>query len=820
MSPGRLSPLSIILKCETLLKTFNPDIETLDSFLEKSLGDDSYGPNAHPDKAFIQQVVYGCVTQKSGMKIFLTNFYGDNSSVILRSDYTLYLIFGYLILFRMKELGFEGLKFFVDSQEPGKMYHILSYCFLGTALQKGVKQEWLNVYDLDYIDQEIYGLLQTFRKDIEKLCDELTMKSFGQTVKKEDRKSSTSPKGNLRGIAESVVQAPNLSKPKRRRVPMPLELNTHVNSGDHEDSLPSFKSVTLESIAAARKASLEKEIERTVSKYSKKDEFNLHQTKTNLQKLTKDIETKRQKESQFNASHLVPPPKLSKKGAIIKMTNSSILKEDALFKKKQQIEVDLLKAYEEDLRDCSEFYNWQKASREHDVQVQKRRVEERRILARASSEEAKLALEKNKVDNYEFAVRIKQEALLLARQKEIEDELRLHMNQQLVKEIAYVRDYAPKKAKESVFNGKVAITSEEKALRKKAWIEKLEEDKRYEEEKNEKIRLLKAEHEVIRNQIKVFDPTETSGAGFLNEISLVEVKERLHMNRQKEIQEQERKRLEILEGKAKKKAEYEQRVQNISILRTAARKDAQNIRLEKKEAHTKAAKKEADELERKQLALLGEIEEKRQLKAAELKRLKEEEAKIKAQQKALQEKMRSRKTIQRQASSKVNFLEKNENQDNDMETKQNKGAPDQHSISRDQADHEEGKSVEDADKISMNEIDEIINNFNQTDDNEAKTSEEMKDSESEANIFDVDESILASNEKKPHFDADFHRAKEDMKDSLELEDLLKKDKVEEIRERRVHLKEKMKNLNLYAYHASQKSIERARAAASTNCKSK
>jgi hypothetical protein len=55
-------------------------------------------------------------------------------------------------LCRLEELGWEGLKAFVADQEPGKMFHILNYIFLGHALQKGVKQEWLDILDIDYID--------------------------------------------------------------------------------------------------------------------------------------------------------------------------------------------------------------------------------------------------------------------------------------------------------------------------------------------------------------------------------------------------------------------------------------------------------------------------------------------------------------------------------------------------------------------------------------------------------------------------------------------------------------------------------------------
>lgn len=98
-------------------------------------------------------------------------------------------------------------------------------------------------------------------------------------------------------------------------------------------------------------------------------------------------------------------PKLPQEGASVRMNISAILREDSLFQKKQENEVKLLKvvytlpyhdvfslwvglthqnggwavnvlgkAYEEDLRDCTEFYRWQKKVRDHDVRVQIARV--------------------------------------------------------------------------------------------------------------------------------------------------------------------------------------------------------------------------------------------------------------------------------------------------------------------------------------------------------------------------------------------------------------------------------------------------------------
>ena len=46
------------------------------------------------------------------------------------------------------------------------------------------------------------------------------------------------------------------------------------------------------------------------------------------------------------------------------MTASSILREDTLYKKKQEEEARLIQGYEANLRDSSEFYAWQKEMEE------------------------------------------------------------------------------------------------------------------------------------------------------------------------------------------------------------------------------------------------------------------------------------------------------------------------------------------------------------------------------------------------------------------------------------------------------------------------
>jgi len=51
----------------------------------------------------------------------------------------------------------------------------------------------------------------------------------------------------------------------------------------------------------------------------------------------------------------------------VKNNASAILREDAIYRKQQAKDVQLLRAYEEELRDPTEFYLWQKEMRDRDA---------------------------------------------------------------------------------------------------------------------------------------------------------------------------------------------------------------------------------------------------------------------------------------------------------------------------------------------------------------------------------------------------------------------------------------------------------------------
>lgn len=72
-------------------------------------------------------MLYGCLRYKDALRVFLKHYYNDMASSVLRVDYALYMVLGYLLLFRLDELGFDEFRKLTTSEDPTKMAHLLKY---------------------------------------------------------------------------------------------------------------------------------------------------------------------------------------------------------------------------------------------------------------------------------------------------------------------------------------------------------------------------------------------------------------------------------------------------------------------------------------------------------------------------------------------------------------------------------------------------------------------------------------------------------------------------------------------------------------------
>lgn len=158
-----------------------------------------------------------------------------------------------------------------------------------------------------------------------------------------------------------------------------------------------------------------------------------------------------------------------------------------------------------------------------------------------------------------------------------------------------------------------------------ARIRKEIEDKREEELRADRIRQLKAEVNVHRKHINVFDPTESSGLhtlvyklllimiirrlviitglGFLNEMSYMEMKERLEMEKLRLEQLEMEKREEIISVKNKKAKDLEDRALNIQKIRQKKAEATKKFYQQKRSSEVEQKEEEEKLREEKAIAL-------------------------------------------------------------------------------------------------------------------------------------------------------------------------------------------------------------------------
>lgn len=79
---------------------------------------------------------------------------------------------------------------------------------------------------------------------------------------------------------------------------------------------------------------------------------------------------------------------------------------------------------------------------------------------------------------------------------------------------------------------------------------------------------------------KVFDPTESSGVGLLDEMSYNEMKERLNLNKSRTTEHVQNKRSEIVKMKQEKEEGMKHRMEAIAKVRAASKHSNQKSRCE------------------------------------------------------------------------------------------------------------------------------------------------------------------------------------------------------------------------------------------------
>ncbi len=146
------------------------------------------------DETFLHEVLLGHIRYAKLLRVFVDEFYGQNSGTLLRGDATLYGILALLTLLRLEEMGFAAFRKFVMSQDPQKMIVFLQYTFDVPELRKLLWGEWTRLYDRERV-RALFTSLEQFLAPIGEIVSVLEEKVFLQKKKEEEEANAWASEG-------------------------------------------------------------------------------------------------------------------------------------------------------------------------------------------------------------------------------------------------------------------------------------------------------------------------------------------------------------------------------------------------------------------------------------------------------------------------------------------------------------------------------------------------------------------------------------------------------------------------------------------------
>jgi len=510
---------------------------------------------------------------------------------------------------------------------------LLKFLFSEENLAKWLRPEWLKLYDPAFVDEELIGKVLVFVPQVQSLQVVLEGNMAKEAAKKEAAAEAAKALAEGRG-GSGVHTTPepfNLTRPNMRLVPPPEDI---IDTTFKAAKVPASTYAEAKDLVDRIEIDKAKDRNRLKMKAQYSDprvqpfKLRVLERPSNLDRVREEVVQARDAENTFHPPAAKPVPKqLAGQGAV-RLNTGAILREDNLYRQKQEKEARLLGTYESELRDTSEFDAWQHRMRTLDEDHRVAEVERRRVETLLADEEAKEAKHRQLVNNQHMANATKAESGANAHKRQQERQHRVAHQRGLVVDVQAQRE-KPALAAESL-----ALLNRERARSVRDETERLEvqaaEERRGEEARRaDMIRQIRALELVPRKRIHALDPTYTPQIGLLEEMSLAELRERLRMNEEAEAEKEALRRAAIVTAKQEREADLARRVHNLSAMRELSVAQATERRERLKEEAEAAAAAKRERVAEAQLKLHAQIEAKRRATkredaalAAELKAIK------------------------------------------------------------------------------------------------------------------------------------------------------------------------------------------------------
>ena len=609
-----------------VVKSYRPKVNSIDTHVLNYFGK-TYDDILDEEEETIKRILYGVVRYEKALKIILASFY-YNVSTTARNDYTLYKIFAYLSLLELERFGFEKFESLVKSQAELKMFVLLDYIFCIENHEKWTKDELCKVLDIEFVESDIFGRIKKYGPRMSSLLKFVKAKAFNAEEGEEQQRKKIFDKKTTKKTTKPKPF--NLHKPRKVKIPEPIriEQKTQFSRQPPGDEM----GITLEQIANRDRTRYESVKEATQAKYRNCEEFNLQ---SSIRKSSSIRESAREKSDSKTCSREKKRERRirtqKKVNEPIRMTASAILREDALYRRKQAEQAKIVESYESCLRDASAYHRWQSEMKQKDERERLRLVDERRIEMVQSAVRVKQARARTLRGRLEFATNLK--AMSKQQFNEVVEEKRQEVieKRQRAKKVAEVRDREPQVARDRVLEKRRQCRDVIYDRRRKD-EEKIRERQEAEQvEKEDVIRRIRALELVPNRTAKIFDPTKSAGVGLLDEMSLTELYARLKIVKERDDKLLQQRREKIQNQKHRKRLNLESRLRNITRSRLAAKKANRKRRLRDKESRESKERDAVRELEVSKQKLAAVLESRRRELQNERETLKEEEARVRKQ---------------------------------------------------------------------------------------------------------------------------------------------------------------------------------------------
>lgn len=409
-------------------------------------------------------------------------------------------------------------------------------------------------------------------------CGNVATNKESSDIDTKDPKSQTNTQHK-----KIIPKSPKITKPKPRVFKEPEAIDNKFVA--KKPPLETFKKTSLKTIEENRQKRLLSCKKQTEEKYAKERQFDLQTEKIKIHynDIKKELEDKEKSELQFNNKYCNPLKDFSKDKADVKYNEAAILREEHLIKKKEDEEKKELEKILIEKKDTKEYERWISEMKLKDNIEKMEKIQKRKIELEMNREVATNYLQQRIKQNHLKAAQHKKAELINIKKRQKEKQKEIKQKQQLVKEINMEKDnIKAKKTKliednQNLYKQRLAEYNELNLISK-------EESKIEQQRRNDLIRQIRELERIPIQRTKGFDPTETPGYGLFEEMSLVELRERLELQKkmlkdQIEAKREENKmkmeeRTDSLINKANVIAEHRDKLRNIKEVERKKKKDA------------------------------------------------------------------------------------------------------------------------------------------------------------------------------------------------------------------------------------------------------